>query len=125
MSWFSQLFTPQNLTLAGVGVSLAGGLARAVFVKPQQRAQIDTIERKADLILNQVSQVLPAVQSASRNAARAASVGTNLDSAGASDLSSNLSLALNVLPASAKPDLDFATPEIIPPTLTSVQGGAP
>ena len=71
MSWFSQLFTPQNLTLAGVGVSLAGGLARAVFVKPQQRAQVDTIERKADLVLNQVSQVLPAVQSAS--------VGTNLD----------------------------------------------
>jgi len=115
MSWFSQLFTPQNLTLAGVGVSLAGGLARAVFVKPQQRAQIDTIERKADLILNQVSQVLPAVQSASRNAARAASVGTNLDSAGASDLS----LALNTLPLPTAPTLTSVQ------ALTSVQGGAP
>ena len=116
MSWFSQLFTPQNLTLAGVGVSLAGGLARAVFVKPQQRAQIDTIERKADLILNQVSQVLPAVQSASRNAARAASVGTNLDSAGASDLS----LSLAALPTPA-PTLTSVGTNLD----TSVQGGAP
>ena len=119
------LFTAQNFILAGVGLHLVAALVKAVVKAPKQKAQVDAIEAKADLILNQVSQVLPAVQSASRNAARAASVGTNLDSAGASDLSSNLSLALNVLPDSAKPDLDFATPEIIPPTLTSVQGGAP
>ena len=95
------LFTAQNFILAGVGLHLVAALVKAVVKAPKQKAQVDAIEAKADLILNQVSQVLPAVQSASRNAARAA--------AGASDLS--LSLAALPLPAA--------------PTLTSVQGGAP
>jgi len=98
------LFTAQNFILAGVGLHLVAALVKAVVKAPKQKAQVDAIEAKADLILNQVSQVLPAVQSASRNAARAA--------AGASDLSLSLAaLPLPAVPAS--------------PTLTSVQGGAP
>ena len=98
------LFTAQNFILAGVGLHLVAALVKAVVKAPKQKAQVDAIEAKADLILNQVSQVLPAVQSASRNAARAA--------AGASDLSLSLAaLPLPAVPAS--------------PVLTSVQGGAP
>ena len=106
------LFTAQNFILAGVGLHLVAALVKAVVKAPKQKAQVDAIEAKADLILNQVSQVLPAVQSAS--------VGTNLDSsrnaaraaAGASDLSLSLAaLPLPAVPAS--------------PVLTSVQGGAP
>ena len=72
MSWFSSAFTSQNLILAGVGVSLLGSAARAVFTKPKQRA-------------NQVSQVLPATRDSLRASNRAAAS------------SSDLSLALSPL----------------------------
>jgi len=85
MSWFSSAFTSQNLILAGVGVSLLGSAARAVFTKPRQRAQINAIEAKVDLVLNQVSQVLPATRDSLRASNRAAAS------------SSDLSLALSPL----------------------------
>ena len=74
----SSLFTSQNFILAGVAASLAGSLARAVWTKPAQRAQINAIEAKVDLVLNQVSQVLPSVQSAARASNRAAAASSDL-----------------------------------------------
>lgn len=82
------LVTPQNLILAGVGVNVAANVGRAVFHTPKQRAQIDAIEAKTDLVLNQVGQAIPTVQKAAQDAKRAAAN------------TADLSLALKPLPSS-------------------------
>lgn len=48
-----------TLTAAGVGLSLLASLFRALFHAPKQRAQINSVEGKLDLVLNQVASVLP------------------------------------------------------------------
>jgi hypothetical protein len=45
------------LILIGVGAQLLGMVAKEIFTKPQQQAQVDSIETKVDNVLNQVNAV--------------------------------------------------------------------